>query len=979
MKIKWMFVFFLTISMPISAQTKYEVVEQKSTDGKFTYKTVTNDPLKARIYKLNNGLTVIMSPNKNEPRLQTMIAVRAGSKNDPADNTGLAHYLEHMLFKGSEKIGTKDFVKEKIELDKIEALYTTYNQESDSARREWIYRQIDSISGVAAQYAIANEYGSMISTMGAKGLNAFTAHEATVYINDLPQNSLEKWLKTDGDRFNHPVFRIFHTELEAVYEEKNRTLDNDRRKVIEALFRGLYRNHPYGTQTTIGTVEHLKNPSLTKIKKYFDTYYVPNNMAIILAGDFDMDQAIVWIDQYFGSMQPKEVPVFTFKPEEERKEPTAITVLGPEAENITIGFRLPGETTKEALLLEIVDGLLSYKNAGLIDLNLIKQQKILNGYSTYLLLNDYSVHYLYGQPRQGQSLDEVKTLLMNELESIKKGNFDETMIQAVVANLKADKIRQYETNSGRAFDLLSDFVSRQDRLASAQKWDRMSKITKQEIVDYMNRYYHNDYVIVYKKTGEDKNVTKVVKPKITPLVVDKTASSSFKNEILAMPEATIKPVFIDYGKDILRASLTKDIPMYIHPNADNELFDLYLDFGIGRLHNKKLQYAIQYLNYLGTDRYSAEQISKEFFKLACSFSVSAGEDQSYVTIRGLNENFEKALELIEHLLTNSKPDQEALNKMIEGELKSRADAKLNKQNIFWGGLWNYAVYGKNNPFNDQLSESELRALKAEELVQWIHDLGAYPHKVFYYGSRSADQLKTVLLKYHKIPSSFKTAPAKTKYERQTIKQNTVYFVNYDMVQAELRWSAKMENAYDPKLAPPIALFNQYFGGAFPSVVFKEIRETKALAYSAFATYSRPFRKEDPYYFSFYIGTQADKLHDAMMAMNTMLTGLPKDEQVFSAGLEAIKKKIETERITKQQVLFNFDDAQKMGVDHDLRKDIYESVPRMSFADIEQFYNSRIPNKPGVLCVIGSKDRIKIDDLKQYGQVIELSLKDIFGY
>ncbi len=977
MKFHGAFIFSVLFSMSVFAQ-KYEGVEQKSKDGRFTYKTVTNDPLKTRIYTLKNGLTVMMSPNKREPRLQTMIATRAGSKNDPADNTGLAHYLEHLLFKGTDKVGTKDFAKEKIELDKIEALYTQYNQTSDSLSRERVYRQIDSISGVAAQYAIASEYDAMISAMGAKGLNAFTGSEQTVYINDLPQNEMEKWLKTEGERFRNPILRLFHTELEVVYEEKNRGLDNDGRKVNEALFRGLYRNHPYGTQTTIGTIEHLKNPSITKIKKYYDTYYVPNNMAIILAGDFDMDQTITLIDQYFAYMQTKEIPPFTFKPEEERNQPTEITVLGPEAENVTIGFRLPGAGSKEALILEIADGLLSYNNAGLIDLNLVKQQKILNGYSTYWSQKDYTTHWLYGQPRQGQTLDEVKKMLMDQMDLLKKGEFGEEMMKAVVANLKADKIRQYETNSGRAFDMLAAFDTGQNWPDFAQHLDRMSEITKKDVVTYMNQYYKNDYVVVSKKIGEDKNVKKVIKPKITPLTADKESSSDFKKQILGMAETPIKPVFIDYKKDVVTSSLNKNVPIYLYPNTDNELFDLSYHFDMGSNHNKKLPYAIDYLQYLGTDTYSAQQISREFFKLACSFNVSNGEDQTYVTLSGLGENFDKALELFEHLLANAKPDQEALNKMIEGELKSRADSKLDRQSIFWNAMWNYSVYGKKNPFADQLSESELRALKADDLVQWIRDLTSYPHRVFYYGSKSTEEVGSSLSKYHKLPAVFKTFPAKIKYERQELKDNIVYFVNYDMVQAELRWTAKMET-YDQKLAPSVALFNQYFGGSFPSVVFKDIRETKALAYSAFATYARPVRKGDPYYFSFYIGTQADKIHEAMSAMKDMLKALPKDDQIFGAGVDALKRKIETERIVKQQVLFNFDDAVKMGLDHDIRQDVYEDIQKMTFSDIQQFFNSRIPNKPGVLCVIASKNKITLDELNRYGKVIELSLQDIFGY
>ena len=223
----------------------------------YTYKYVTNDPTNARFYTLKNGLTVILSPTNKEPRIQCYVAVRAGSKTDPATNTGLAHYLEHMLFKGTDKYGSLDWDKEKVELEKIDALYEKYNQTKDPAQRKEIYKEIDRVSGIASKYAIANEYDKMLSAMGAQGTNAFTSFEQTVYTDDVPANALDKYIAVQAERFRNPVLRLFHTELEAVYEEKNRSLDSDGSLVFETLLSNVFKKHNYGQQTTIGTVEHL--------------------------------------------------------------------------------------------------------------------------------------------------------------------------------------------------------------------------------------------------------------------------------------------------------------------------------------------------------------------------------------------------------------------------------------------------------------------------------------------------------------------------------------------------------------------------------------------------------------------------------------------------------------------------------------------------------------------------------------------------
>ena len=240
-------VFFALLLLPtvtaLSQTSNYEWKQVSS--GGYTYKYVTNDPANARFYTLKNGLTVILSAINKDPRIQCYIATKAGSKTDPATNTGLAHYLEHMLFKGTDKFGSLNWAKEKPELDKIDELYEQYNHTTDVQKRKEIYHTIDSVSGVASKYAIANEYDKMMASMGGQGSNAFTSNEQTVYTEDIPVNATDKFLKLQAERFRNPILRIFHTELEAVYEEKNRGLDNDGEKVFEMIYAELFKNHNY--------------------------------------------------------------------------------------------------------------------------------------------------------------------------------------------------------------------------------------------------------------------------------------------------------------------------------------------------------------------------------------------------------------------------------------------------------------------------------------------------------------------------------------------------------------------------------------------------------------------------------------------------------------------------------------------------------------------------------------------------------------
>ncbi len=958
------------------AQARYE--QHTSPDGKFTYQTVPGDPLGVRIYKLPNGLTVMLSVNKSEPRIQTLIATRAGSKNDPADNTGLAHYLEHMLFKGTNTYGTKDWAKEKEQLDKIDALYEQYNKTKDEAKRKQIYHQIDSVSGVASKYAIANEYDKMLSTIGATRTNAFTSLEQTVYVNDIPQNQVNNWLTIEAERFRNPVLRLFHTELEAVYEEKNISLDNDQRKVFEAMMTNLFTKHAYGTQTTIGTVEHLKNPSLVKIRNYFNTYYVPNNMAIIMAGDLDPDKTIAAIAERFAYMQPKPVPPYNFAAEPVRKAPVEVNVYGPAAENLMMAYRLPGALTKEAQYLVLCDYMMANAKAGFIDLNLVQKQAVLSAGSSTWINKDYSIYFMMGKPKQGQTLEEVKSLLLSQLNLIKTGAFDDATLQAIINNFKVDQIRNNESNAGRAYSMLDVFTVGNEWKNQVSFLDDLSKITKEELVAFANKYFTNDYVVIYKRVGEDKSVVKVPKPEITPVDVNRDDMSPFVRGIVDAKVENIKPVFIDFNKDIQYRQVGNGNTLSYVQNRDNGLFSMYYVLDMGKFHNLKLPTAVNLLQYLGTDKYTAEQLSKEFFKLACDFNVYSSDEQVYVSLTGLDENFEEATRLFEHVLANAKPDDAALQSMVERTLKGRADAKLSKQAVF-GALRQYTIYGKNNPGTYMLTEQQLKSLQSAELVELVKSLTSYRHKIYYYGPRSTDNIVAFLTANHKMADKPLEYPKPVIFTRNETTSNKVYFTNYKMVQAEIMWINRQSMKYDTTMHASASMFNEYFGGGMSSIVFQTIRESKALAYSTYSRYQLPGKKEDPMYVIAYIGTQADKINEAVPAMTELLTQMPVAEMTFNAAKESLKSQIETERINKEDIIFRVESTKKLGLNHDVRQDVYNALGSMSMADIQRFYDEHYKGKTYSYAIIGSKEKVKTDDLKKIGTLTEVSLEEIFGY
>ena len=878
---------------------KQQAITQNN-QKRFAYETVEGDPIQTRIYTLDNGFKVYLSVNKDKPRIQTYISVNAGSKNDPADATGLAHYLEHMLFKGSTHMGTINYEKEKVLLDAIENQFETYRQTSDSLKRKAIYHLIDSLSYEASKYAVPNEYDRLVAQIGANGTNAFTMADATTYVNNIPSNQLSNWLKIEYERFQYPVFRLFHTELEAVYEEKNIGLDNDVRQAYERILHDLFLKHPYGTQTNIGTIEHLKNPSLKKIKEFYNTYYVPNNMALVMAGDFNPDSAIIEINKTFGNLDSKVIPQFSYEQEDPMTAPRSSTVYGADGEFLMMGYPLNIKPfTKDAYMLTMVDRILNNAYAGLIDVNLNQQQKVAEA-GTYLIdNNDYAAHIFYAYPTQNQSLEQTQELLFEQIEKLKKGEFPNWLISAIVKNLKLENQQHAESIDGRARIMLSAFNRKVAYDKVVKENEEIEKITKEEVVAFCQRTYSRNCVSVFKKTSTEKGKLKVQKPAITPIQINRENISEFAKEMAKSNPAAIAPVYANFSKEFSINPLRNGGEIWYKQNKENNLFSLSIHYNFGSYENPLLETAINYLENLGTSKMTNAEIHEAFYKIACNYSFSVQPHETHIKISGLSESMPEALNLIKVIFNDAQIDEEALKRLKMKMLKIRNDEKLNKDAILWKAMAGYVLYGNNSPWLNRPKPKEIEALKANDLLQEINKLWSYKNEVCYYGDKELNSLTKLITPL--FPTKLVEGLPKKIFNKKEMTKNEYYIVDYNMQQASIGIYTR-SNTYDPSIAPLVQIFNEYFGGDMSSITFQEIREAKALAYGVGGSYNEPYFKEEPYTFWGMIGTQADKMKEALLSMDTIIRKVPYSEEVWNTANRSIMQNIETGRITKAALL-----------------------------------------------------------------------------
>ncbi|MCD8302705.1 MAG: insulinase family protein [Prevotellaceae bacterium] len=947
----------------------------------YTYESVPGDPLEARIYTLANGMKVYMAKNTDEPRIQTYVTVRAGGKNDPHESTGLAHYLEHLMFKGTTHFGALDYSHERPLLDSIRAQYEVYGHTTDNLLRKGIYHHIDSLSHEASRYAIANEYDKLMAAIGSNGSNAFTSVDCTVYTEDIPSNEVSRWARVQADRFQNMVIRGFHTELEAVYEEYNLYLTRDYDKVEEAINKMLYPHHPYGMQTVIGKQEHLKNPSLENVLDFYHTWYVPNNVAICMSGDIENPDSIVGIiDHYFGSWKPsRHLPELQYPQESPITSPVTREVMGRESEMVALAWRFPAARERDTDVLRLISRILSNGRAGLFDVDLEQSQQLLSA-SAYLdPMSDYSTLFAFAMPKEGQTLEQARDLMLAEFDKLRRGDFDESLLPATISNMRRERMSLMEDNQ-RIVDLLQEsFVNGIPWQDQVEELDRLSRVTKADIVRFASEYLVDNYVCVLKRVGDDPNEKKIDKPEISPIEMNRDSQSQFVTDVINDTPPDIAPVFLDFSTDLSVDSFLGDNDFLYKRNSTNGLFRLTYIMDRGTKADPSLDVATQYIQYLGTRQMSLQQLQTRLYDLACNISFSAGTDRTYIVVNGLAENMAEAMRLAEQWLYEAQPDDEVYASLVDDILKARADEKLEQSSCF-SHLVSYGIYGADNPLTHQLSEAELRAATPASLLGSLQSLRQAHQTIAYYGPLPEAEAKALIAKTHKTVSHPLPMANDAHFTPRPVYSSEVILAPYQAKNIYMRQYSNDGQIFQPELQPQIDLFNEYFGGGMNTVVFQELRESRGLAYSASAFYVTPRWQGQPNYFYTSIITQNDKMADCLSVFRQITEQLPLSQSSFSLAREALLKRMATERVTHADVLTYYLRCRDLGLQsQDPRAAEYQTLQSLTLDDLTAFHQMNVQGRTYTTLVLGDEQELDMEALRSLGEVRRVSLEDIFGY
>ncbi|MCP4437869.1 MAG: insulinase family protein [Aureispira sp.] len=933
--------------------------------------------LAVQTHQLDNGFMIYLNQDTTVTNVFGAVVVNAGSKDESLEATGMAHYLEHMLFKGTTTMGTSNYEAEKVHLDSISFYYEKLSKTTDEQARKAIQLAINEQSIKAAKYGLPTEFQSLLKSIGSKGINAFTSYDMTFYHNQFPAHEMDKWLDLYAARFQNPVLRSFQSELEVVYEEKNRSADEFVTKLFERINNLLFPNIPYGQWTPIGKTEHLKNPPLKATYEFFDRNYVPNNMALVLTGNFDPKDVLPSIEAKFGPLKRKEYS------KKKIAAPTPIKGVTVERVNYTpisvgiLGYQTVAEGHPDRVAMDVCEYLLSnFEETGFVDQILANDELMFGGVFPNTYNEAGSVIIFYVPKIIVQSLKSAEKKVLGAMNKLREGDFDEGMLATAKINLSKEFQQELEPIDGRGISI-GEVYCRGEKWEDYLKYpEKIAQVTKEDVLRVAAKYLGDDYIKIVSKTGFPKK-EKLAKPGFKPVVTDQKEESAYAKEFKKIPSKSFNPRFIDFDKDVNKEKLKGGHEILAVNNPINNLFQLNLNFKIGTQHDLSLRQVADIMNSVGAGEHDLNAFKRQFANLGCTYTISADANEFNINLEGEESNLGKGLELLNLLFTEPQEDAKAKSVLLNN---MKADRKLEKKTptSIADALKVYAMHGNESSY---LKRASIKEVKSTDLSTWIDRFkeltSQYSAQIVFTGKTSSNELKTLIEQKLKLTSS----PKKEEriYTKTAIPEKTkIYFIHQKQArQSNIYLYLNGEKMKNEQYAT-VKAFNEYFSGGFSGLLMQEIREYRSLAYSTWGNYFFGAKPDMPGYLTSYIGCQADKTVNAIEVMLDILEDLPAKEERIATLQKSLKTKAMTDypnfRFIANYILY----YQQKGFDADPNRKAYKEYEKLGMQNILDFYKKTIKGKPMTITICGDKRQIDLEKLKKIGEVVELKASDVMS-
>ncbi|MBO7529351.1 MAG: insulinase family protein [Bacteroidales bacterium] len=935
---------------------------------------VMSAQVKVKTTKLDNGLKVVMCEDHSSPQAYGAVYVHAGSKNDPLEATGMAHYFEHIMFKGTDKIGTINWEAEKVYLDSIDMMYDKLHETTDLNERAAIQKKINELSIASTEYAIPNEVDVILTKMGGEGLNAGTAYDQTMYFNSFPANQIGKWMDVYAERFRYPVFRLFQSELETVYEEKNMYGDGPINAFQEYMFQEIFGEHPYG-RPVIGLTEHLKNPQTTKMREFFNTYYVANNMTLILVGDFNIEEIEPMVAEKFGSWRSGEIPAqpeFTlpeFKGQtlrEVRMTPIKIGALAWKGVKISDPDYLP---------LSIACSIFSNGETGIMDKDML-DGNIMMAMLMPLSLEDHGANIILYIPKLiGQSHEKAEAFVFASLDKLKKGEFSDDLFEAIRVNMLKERELELESLGSLAnlfLELEMRGMTYYEYLAESE---RIKSITKEEIVKIANKYFGEDYLDIRSKMGFPEK-DKVDKPNWKAIEAKNTdAKSEFAKMIEAEEIPEVKPQVVDFQKDVTINKINDCFTMISAKNPYNDIFNLTITHNYGTIDDPDLNRAISYFEMQGTENKSFEELSLELQKLGAMIYISASQSNTNIVIEGFEKDLDQILALCEEKIYKPANDEKKIGIIYENESMNEETVKEDASE--WASaVRQYSLYGEKSSYLAETPLKQWKKRSGAELLREVDNALNYNGEVLFIGNIDNQEVINALKKHNLVKDNV-VKSEKSFLTEKTYTDNQIFIAhNKKFRQSNIYMHVPSELLNKEEKAVAM-VFNKYFGTDMYSIVFQEVREFRSLGYTAYGYFMSDYLNRKPSFLFTYLGTQSDKTNEGIDVLRGLITDMPERLEKFNASKDALIMSRASDYVGFRSLPAQVSTWLEEGYDHDPRMEYTNLIKKTEYKDVDDFYKKFVADRPIVIMMSGNKKQIDVKALEKYGTVKELKYKEIF--
>lgn len=935
--------------------------------------------LKVKEYRLENGLTVWLNEDHSQPKVFGAVVVKAGAKDCP--DTGIAHYFEHMMFKGTDRIGTLDYESEKVLLDSIAMKYDELAMTEDTAARARLQKEINELSIRSSEYVIPNEFNRLINRFGGSGLNAATSYDATIYFNTFSPQYMVQWAEINSERLINPVFRLFQSELETVYEEKNMYGDFIGGQVMDTLMARYFGPHPYA-YPIIGSTKNLKNPRLTEMHKFFEDYYVASNMALILSGDFDAQQVMPILEKAFSRIRsgnaPKQEKVML--PPFNGRETMKVKFPIPFIKAMGLGFRGVSANHEDQVALNIAVNLLNNANGtGYLD-KLMVEHKLMGALAINESMNEAGILAVAIMPKLLiQSYSSAEKMVWDEINRVKNGDFSDEMFNS----LKLEQKRQYasslENIDSRATIMMNLFSQGKSWNDYLNEVARIESITKEDVVRVAQKYFSNNYLCVTKSTGKYPK-DNLPKPAFSPVVPrNADASSSYAKQLEKIPEQQVAPRIIDFEKDVKTSKLTPLVTLYTTPNPLNDIFTLNISYGIGALEQPELMQLTNYLQLLGTESLSFEQFRSRLQSIGSTLAFDVTPDAFVMKVTGFDNHIDETMELVGDFIRHAKADDKKLRQIVD-------DAKVSEKAFFKSGhnvasaLLEQVKYGDQSRYLRKLSLSQIKKLKGKDMLAIYDKVRSVQCDLHYCGTLPVEKVIGTIRQH--LPLERTTVASNSPYYRELKQYDrpTVFFIDMpDMAQSIVYGYVKGDPVDDKASRHASRLFSVYFGGDMSSLMFQEIREFRSFAYRTSGRYQLPnhAHKGTAGSFTAMLSTQSDKTLDALGVLDSLIREMPLKPERMEAVKQTLVNRINNDYPPFRNLSEKVASARMEGFDRDPAEEFLRDIATMDMQDISRFYREQISGRPVVYVIAGNRKHIDMKKLAKYGTIIKVKKKDIY--